>query len=45
MLWLDAATPQAQPIEVAVVRAGAAGFEPGMDLRLALRDAHLFPGP
>jgi sulfate transport system ATP-binding protein len=45
LLWLDAATLDGQPIEVALVRIGAAELKPGMDLSLALRAAHLFPVP
>jgi sulfate transport system ATP-binding protein len=42
LLWLDAVTPQGQPIELAVARGGAAQLEQGADLRLSIRDAHLF---
>jgi sulfate transport system ATP-binding protein len=42
LLWLDAVTPRGQAIEVALVRAGAPGLEPGSDLRLAIRAGHLF---
>jgi sulfate transport system ATP-binding protein len=43
LLWLDVVTPQGQPIEVAIVRAGAPILETGAEVRLAICDAHLFP--
>jgi sulfate transport system ATP-binding protein len=43
LIWLDGVTPKGQLIEVAVVRAGAAVPEPGTDVRLAIREGHLFP--
>jgi len=43
LLWLDVVTAEGQPIEVAVVRVGAAVMEPGMDVRLAIHECRLFP--
>jgi sulfate transport system ATP-binding protein len=43
LLWLDAVTPPGQPIEAALVRAGAGPLEAGSNLRLAIREARLFP--
>jgi sulfate transport system ATP-binding protein len=43
LLWLDGVTPDGQPIEAAIVRQGAPTLDPGADLRLAIRDGHLFP--
>jgi len=45
LLWLDGLTAAGQPIEVAIVRVGAPLLDPGTDLRLAIRDAHVFPAP
>jgi sulfate transport system ATP-binding protein len=45
LIWLDGVTPDGQPIEVAVVRIDAAPLEPGRDLRLTIREGHLFAAP
>jgi len=44
-LWLDAVTPHGQLIEAAIVRQGSASLDAGADLRLAIRQAHVFPTP